>query len=61
MAESDSSVVRFEIPCESTDPMYQDLVKKAKSSSAREMQPLGNMVVEIRMLPKDPGESPKSK
>ncbi len=54
-------VARFEIECDPPDPLYEQLYERAKRSGGEEMQFLGNMVVEIRMLPKGSSDPSQSK
>ena len=53
MAVPPESIAKFQVDCEGSDPLYDQLMERAKRFGGDDMQPLGNMVVEIRMLPKD--------
>jgi hypothetical protein len=57
----DSSTARFQVDCDPPDSLYKELYERAMRSGATDMQLLGNMVVEIRMLPKDQKDPYRSK
>lgn len=57
----EETVARFEVECDPPDPLYEPLYERAKRSGGGDMQLLGNMVVEIRMLPKDSTDPSQSK
>lgn len=56
----DEPVAKFEVGCDPDDPFYGELYKRASSSGGEEMQFLGNMIVEVRMLPKEPTDQKQS-
>jgi hypothetical protein len=60
MATPPESSARFQVDCDG-DPLYKELYERARASGGGEMQPLASMVVEIRMLPKDSKDTPRSK
>ena len=57
----ESSSGTFQVSCYPPDPLYDQLYERAKAAGAQDMQPLGNMVVEVRMLPKDSQDPSQSK
>jgi hypothetical protein len=60
MATPPETSASFQVDCDG-DPLYEELYERAKASGVSEMQPLASMVVEIRMLPKDPKDTSQSK
>lgn len=61
MAVPPEPTATFEVWCDPDDPFYGELYKRASSSGGGDMQFLGNMVVEVRMLPKDSTDPTQSK
>ena len=61
MAQNEPSVAKFEVTCDPPDPMYDELYGRAVRSGGELMQPLGVMVVEVRMLPKGSTDTTQSK
>jgi hypothetical protein len=57
----DSPSATFQVDCDPSDPFYEQLYKRASSSGGAGMQFLGNMIVEVRMLPKEPTDQKPSK
>lgn len=61
MAVPPESVAKFQVVCDPPDPLYNELYERAKRHGGNDMQLLGNMVVEVRMLPKDSTDPSQSK
>ena len=55
MAKRDAS--SLEIPCDPDNPLYQQLLEEA-AANGDELAPLGNMVLNIQMMPKAPKDTP---
>jgi hypothetical protein len=57
MDKPGASASTFEIRCDPDNPLYQQLRDEA-AANGDDLQPLGNMVLNIRMLPKTPKNTP---